>query len=380
MKDLFITKVRIEKVRHLSNIDLALSDTERKHLILAGKNGSGKTSLLEAMKDNILYFQRPITTPVILVNGLRSEYCNIEHSGLEIFYSHSELYLSNCIISYIPVERSKFVLPDTIVPVNIEGRTLISQNLSKDFLKYILNLDYQLYGAKTDKNEMLVSNLSKWFDDFVSALREIYACKELELQRDAKNLTFKITMPDREPFGLNEMADGYAAFLEIYLELLMRFEFENAMVDYNTPAIILIDEIETHLHVELQKRVLPFLTKMFPNVQFIVSTHSPFVMTSLDNAVVFDLEKKERLERPSFYSYDTVVESFLETSMYSHELIKRFARYKELCLKERTSEEDEEFLIVKAELEIRMIPSTELYIAFQNLEKARKAVKNDTSI
>jgi len=164
------------------------------------------------------------------------------------------------------------------------------------------------------------------------------------------------------------------------MELLMRMESTDVIVDYEKSAIVLIDEIETHLHVELQKRVLPFLTTVFPNVQFIVATHSPFVMTSLENAIVFDLETKERLEKPSFYSYDTVVESFLDTSMYSGELIKHFARYKELCLKERTPEENEEFLRAKAELEIKAIPSTELYIAFQNLEEARKAAKNGTSM
>jgi predicted ATP-binding protein involved in virulence len=175
------------------------------------------------------------------------------------------------------------------------------------------------------------------------------------------------------------MADGYAAFLDIYMELLLRFENTNVDVDYNQQAIVMIDEIEAHLHVELQRRILPFLTEMFPNVQFIVSTHSPFVMTSLNNVIVYDLEKNERLDNPSFYSYDTVVESFLDTSMYSDELIRFFNRYKELCLKNRTPEENDEFLQAKAELEIRAIPSTELYITFHELENKRKAAKHGTS-
>ena len=173
-------------------------------------------------------------------------------------------------------------------------------------------MDYQLYAAQSEKNNILVQNIEKWFNNFLTGLREIYACQELKLQRDAKNLVFKIEMPGREPFGLHEMADGYAAFLDIYMELLMRFESADAIVEYNKPAIVIVDEIETHLHVELQKRVLPFLTKMFPNIQFIVSTHSAFVITSLDNAVIYDLEKNEQLENPSFYSYETIVESFLK--------------------------------------------------------------------
>ena len=54
MQDIFITKIHIEKVRHLQNVDIELSNTERKHLILTGKNGSGKTSLLDAMSHCVL--------------------------------------------------------------------------------------------------------------------------------------------------------------------------------------------------------------------------------------------------------------------------------------------------------------------------------------
>ena len=47
MEDIFITDIRIDHVRHLRNIDIPLSKTARKHLILTGKNGSGKTSVLD---------------------------------------------------------------------------------------------------------------------------------------------------------------------------------------------------------------------------------------------------------------------------------------------------------------------------------------------
>jgi predicted ATP-binding protein involved in virulence len=376
MENIFITKIHIEKVRHLNNIDIDLSDTQRKHLIFTGKNGSGKTSLLEAMRDSVAYEQRGINPDGRRILRAAGD----KKPNIIISYSHSIDNFSNFIFVHISIRRSEFILPKAIESVQIKDKTKIIQNTSKDFLKYILSLDYQLYGAKSDKNKKQEAVLEKWFDNFLKALRNIYNCQEMELQRDTKNLTFKIVMPGREPFALHEMSDGYTAFLNIIMELLMRLENVDTGVDYDKSAIVMIDEIETHLHVELQKRVLPFLTQMFPNVQFIVATHSPFVITSLENAIVYDLEKNERLENPSFYAYDTVVESFLDTSMYSNEINKYFKRYKELCYKERTPEENEEFLRAKAELEIRSIPSTELYIAFQDLEKRRKAVKNDTSI
>jgi len=53
-------------------------------------------------------------------------------------------------------------------------------------LKYILSLDYQLYGAKSENNKILEASLEKWFDNFLKALREIYDCKDLNLKRDTK--------------------------------------------------------------------------------------------------------------------------------------------------------------------------------------------------
>ena len=62
-------------------------------------------------------------------------------------------------------------------------------------------------------------------------------------------------------------------------------------VEKTLEGIVLIDEIETHLHLELQRSILPFLTEMFPNLQFIVTTHSPFVASGLENVVVYEPEK-----------------------------------------------------------------------------------------
>ena len=49
MEQLFVSNIKINKVRHLNNISIELSKQERKHLIITGKNGSGKTSLLDAI-------------------------------------------------------------------------------------------------------------------------------------------------------------------------------------------------------------------------------------------------------------------------------------------------------------------------------------------
>jgi predicted ATP-binding protein involved in virulence len=154
------------------------------------------------------------------------------------------------------------------------------------------------------------------------------------------------------------------------MELLMRLEGENVVVEYAKPAIVLIDEIETHLHVELQKRVLPFLTRMFPDIQFIVATHSPFVINSLSNAVVYDLEKRELLENPSLYSYEAIVEGYLDVGQYSNEIRNIFNRYRELYIS-RSAEEEAEFQGLVSKLEMIPPASKELYLAFRTMEDER---------
>jgi predicted ATP-binding protein involved in virulence len=128
------------------------------------------------------------------------------------------------------------------------------------------------------------------------------------------------------------------------MELMMRME-NRAALTYDMSGIVLIDEIETHLHVELQRKVLPFLSKMFPNIQFIITTHSPFVISSLENTVVYDLEKQCRLEDMSVYSYDGIVEYYFNSEQYSETAKANFEEYRELVAKKDRSETENERLV-----------------------------------
>lgn len=84
------------------------------------------------------------------------------------------------------------------------------------------------------------------------------------------------------------------------------------------PGIIFIDEIETHLHLELQRRILELLTAIFPNIQFIVSTHSPFVLNSLENIVIYDLEERILIKDGLVdIHYQEIVEGYFKTSELS---------------------------------------------------------------
>lgn len=86
---------------------------------------------------------------------------------------------------------------------------------------------------------------------------------------------------------------------------------------YNKKGIVLIDEVETHLHLELQRIIMPILVSVFPNIQFIITTHSPFVLNSLDNAIAFDLEHRKIINELTQYSYEALAEGYFGVSSES---------------------------------------------------------------
>jgi hypothetical protein len=287
MNDTFITEIRINKLRHLHDLDIKLSDAEppeRKNLILTGKNGSGKTSVLEEMRDFILKKIEDAKEPIYLV---AAQPTNPPVPQVDLVLNENNGY-TDLFFSYFSAEHN-LVFGKDDMPKSIEA---ITPHSSKDLLKYIIDLDYQRSKAFMNGESEKQMRLVKWFEHFQDALCKIYDEPELtgSVDDDSNPYNYTITIPNRESFHLNEMADGYKALLNIAADIMMRMEGAGYK-DYTIPGIVLIDEIEAHLHVSMQKKALPMLTAMFPNIQFIVTTHSPFVMASLkDKAVIYDLE------------------------------------------------------------------------------------------
>lgn len=132
--------------------------------------------------------------------------------------------------------------------------------------------------------------------------------------------------------------------LRILSDLILRMDqnwlLKNHLSGYNKEGVVLIDEIETHLYIELQRKILPFLTEFFPRLQFIVSTYSPYVLTSISNVVVFDLERQVALTDLSEYSTEDIANRFFEADSYSVEMEKILNRYKEFFNKQDISDDE----------------------------------------
>lgn len=80
------------------------------------------------------------------------------------------------------------------------------------------------------------------------------------------------------------ISSGESALICMFGEILKQADKLGMVMD--VPGIVLIDEVDKHLHIKLQKEILPQLFELFPNIQFIVSSHSPFLNMGLaDNSI-----------------------------------------------------------------------------------------------
>ncbi len=375
MNQNFITNLKIEKVRHLENINIALSSNERKHLILTGKNGSGKTSLLQSIQNYLSMYPEGKTLAGLIkeveywekaIDGLvikneddklkqiqnkegydyrKSQYCKYTSGIILDIISEADIIESynkgEFIIAYYRADRNyKALEAKHIEKISFQDKYAINEEPGKLLIKYLLDLKTsQALNEKANKKEKS-NEIEMWFNKFENLLKELFEDEKLTIDFDIESFEFSIIASNREPFGFNTMSSGYSAVLDIIVDLMMRME-KNARGFYNIQGVVLIDEIETHLHLELQKKILPFLISFFPNIQFIVTTHSPFILNSADNVIIFDLENKISVQNGlKHLPYAGVVEGYFEVDTLSDELKEKFNRYKELSKKALLEESD----------------------------------------
>ena len=332
----FITDIYIKNLRHLKNIHINMDSQKRQHLMITGKNGSGKTSLLQAISKKIDYapamYRRllayqnavmkmnkdhkyEVVNPETVENmefGGKSDisleyreepWIGVESElsrGIQIFFNLSrdekelsrtiakEMKNGNFIIAFFEAGRvMEMEMPDgaeKVIPNRFYG---ISDSPEKLFLKYMVHLKTQQAYARNENDQETVEAIQNWFENLQRALKVLLDDESVQLKYDYKEYNFQILEQGRQPIGFDQLSDGYASVIQMVTNLIMRMEHRDdqkmPLFHYDVQGIVLIDEIETHLHIELQKKILPFLTEFFPRIQFIVTTHSPYILNSISN-------------------------------------------------------------------------------------------------
>ena len=374
MEQIFIKNIKINKVRHLKNLDIPVCENKCKHIILTGQNGSGKTSILDAIavflnsvtrgndleqlmrvikqaKVSIEYYTENSDEQVLQKYERNLKHLNNQYldytAGVWLDFNTSfvniqkQFEAGQFVVAYYKADRVfSSIEPKHVEKVQLKSGYAIDETPREEFIKYLLDLKMTqalaISGGKMDKAD----TIRIWFEKFDDLLKIIFNNKSVRLEFDEETFKFSIVMDGREPFDFNTLSSGYAAILDIVVDLIIRMEKQlNRSFDFAIPGIVLIDEIETHLHLELQKNIMKLLTTVFPNIQFVVSSHSPFILNSLDNVIIYDLENKMLVENGlSDVPYSGIVEGYFKAD----ELRDKFDAYKELANKPNLDDDDYE--------------------------------------
>ncbi|HEM8180730.1 TPA: ATP-binding protein [Providencia rettgeri] len=387
-------------------VDIKLNGS---NLIITGGNGCGKTSFIKTIHS---YLQDTITDPdnndiTVLQRRLSNAKNSVSHQGRDSsLYDHYQSIVNKTQIRINELENYQILTnirdekntrsllrfhdatrqasisspnetPKHSVLVNNHKHFSNDKDGSNFFESYLLSLKKnQSYAIAFDKDQEEANRIEKWFNKIQTDLRSLFEDEKLVLEFNTKDEKFYLHQTDKDKYTFQTLSAGYSSILSIYTDLIMRVEMWEVTPD-NIEGIIFIDEIDAHLHVSLQKQILRFFVKSFPKVQFIVTTHSPFVVTSIEDVVIYDLTANEQITDVSSYSYDVVMEEIFRVLPDSHILIEKLIKIEKLSenITADNIESLDKALAELASYQIRMSLNSQAFIDSVKLELTKKKNK-----
>jgi predicted ATP-binding protein involved in virulence len=286
--------------------------------ILTGENGTGKSTILYALANiyldvNYLLFQKRIKKTN--ENGLIVWFDNDTDTNFWWrFPNQQQEKISDIIKSYYSKTRNIYINKfefaffaysgyRNVGAYKIESITEIYQNPFENSLDFDKSIDPLLlinwiankktkealalakgeiekaekHRRSINRIEQAVSNITGWQIEF-------------ELEDDPLNVVLKV---NGQKLEFDALPDGLKSIVSWIADLLMRMDrikwaTDEDILDRNF--ILFLDEIEVHLHPAWQRKILPEVQKLFKNAQIFISTHSPFVVGSVEDAWVYKLK------------------------------------------------------------------------------------------
>lgn len=399
---MYIKKLEIRNIRSISHFEMTFPKPAGWH-VLIGDNGSGKSSIIRSaalallgpdnakalsfVEDFSKWLPPEISEGRIAIEILRDS--NYD----EPKYSKNVKKEINCSIK---IDRAKKesgyisgkVLSQTLLWNDKKGWSFAAYGPfrrlkgTSEVFSHIASRPRLGACITAFRNDAALTQLDSWLKDLaLDAPKKEQAQKSLEfivnfinssklLPGDAKLLNYidsdgiKIEDANGVNVYLSETSDGYHSILSMTLDII-RFlintygtdnVFQNQSV-INLPGVVLIDEADAHLHPTWQTRIGQWFTQFFPNIQFIVTTHSPLICRACENGSIWRLaspgsgEKSEEItgiakKRLIFGNvldaYGTEV--FGKSPVRSHksdEMLKRLGRLNILSALGKISEEEE---------------------------------------
>lgn len=196
-----------------------------------------------------------------------------------------------------------------------------------------------LYNTGRDGDEVSKRNL----EQIKQAFRQELLPQPAELLVDAHSALLQIGDQSAVPF--RDLSDGYRSMLALGIDLLrwasVAFpESDNLM---NCPGVVLIDELDAHAHPSWQREIGHWLRRKFPKLQFIITTHSPFLAQVADepsgNVVLEEtpggVRKRDDVISVEKWRADQILTDLLDLrTTRSPEVEKKIRRFQELSQKQ----------------------------------------------
>jgi predicted ATP-binding protein involved in virulence len=287
--------------------------------VILGNNNTGKTTLLRCLAylepikevfDNKCYYSPKISN--LHINNKLSE----NNYYIECKWIFDKMII-NSVKDWSCFKKDRFSAISTAEQNEIIGNAIIygygtSRKMGDSALSETENQDNT---ASLFSDNVTLTNAEEWLlQTFLAEkLNKPQAAETLErikqvltsgILPDVQDFRFDTTADFRgfveikTDYGwvkLRELGYGYQVTLAWVVDLAKKlFErYPDSDNPLHEPAIVLIDEIDLHLHPEWQRKIIKFLSDQFPRTQFIATTHSPLIVQSAENINLVILEKQD---------------------------------------------------------------------------------------
>ena len=369
---MYVQRVRLENIRGIKQLDLRLiHDTELPgHTLVIGKNGTGKSSLLRSVAIGLAsdaeataLLAEPFGSPFVSTHERKGTIVldTIDERGntdelttvieKSIHGTESVRSKSKKGSSY----RSPLVIALGAGRSN-EGAELANKPYS------VVDSTYMLfnYEGTFTQPELTLRRLQDFVGDrkyakTTSKIKEALGLGESHILRVERGGGVTVSGPDRAtPIPLHAWADGYRVTLNWILDVYAWGMKRRDSIDRegDVRGILLVDEIEQHLHPTMQRGIFQSLKELFPRLQMLASTHSPLVIQGVDSNEIVSLHLSGQdvfsAELGDYYGSSIedllTAEELFSTDPYSIAVEKIRAEYHELIKKPELSEAEQERL------------------------------------
>lgn len=336
-----IEYVHIKRFKSIQELKIDFKDDQlnrKSWLFLLGENGVGKSSILQAIAIG-LKLDRKLIEPLIsslIKKGKRTAEIIIKERNSEniittkLIRKTSSIEQSGSFSSYLIGYGSLRLSVDEIETNSKKDVSKVSyQNLFKPTIA--LN-DVTKWLRSIHKNDIT------FFDRIAYSIKQLLPHDKSDTDLSIKN--GEIILGNSETL-FTELSDGYKSTITLAIDIMMKLSDAQSDMD-KMSGIVLIDELGNQLHPRWQMRIVKQLREVFPNINFIISTHHPLCLRGAEREEIILLKNMENevvanteLPDPASLRVDQILASefFGLNSLVDPEVEAKFNRYYELLAK-----------------------------------------------